>query len=65
MEGFAAGLYADPQVMAQDQKIARIFGVLFILTFITSIGALALFQSVLDDPALVHRRRREGEPDLA
>ena len=37
--------------MAQDQKIARIFGVLFILTFITSIGALALFQSVLDDPA--------------
>ena len=37
--------------MAEDQKIARIFGVLFIITFITSIAALALFQSVLDDPA--------------
>jgi hypothetical protein len=34
-----------------DQRVARIFGVLFIVTFITSIGALALFQSVLDDPA--------------
>jgi Domain of unknown function (DUF4386) len=30
---------------------ARIFGVLFIITFITSIGALILFQPVLDDPA--------------
>lgn len=37
--------------MAEDQRNARIFGVLFIITFITSIGALALFQSVLDDPA--------------
>ena len=37
--------------MAEDQRIARIFGVLFIITFITSIAALALFQSVLDDPA--------------
>src|ERR671919_2032470 len=37
--------------MADDQRNARIFGVLFIITFITSIGALALFQSVLDDPA--------------
>jgi hypothetical protein len=36
--------------MEQDQRLARIFGVLFIITFITSIGALALFQSVLDDP---------------
>jgi Domain of unknown function (DUF4386) len=35
----------------QDQRHARIFGVLFIITFITSIAALALFQSVLDDPA--------------
>jgi Domain of unknown function (DUF4386) len=34
-----------------DQRTARIFGVLFIITFITSILALALFQSVLDDPA--------------
>ena len=37
--------------MAEDQRAARIFGLLFILTFITSIAALALFQSVLDDPA--------------
>ena len=37
--------------MAEDQRAGRIFGVLFILTFITSIAALALFQSVLDDPA--------------
>ena len=37
--------------MAEDQRDARIFGVLFIITFITSIAALALFQSVLDDPA--------------
>ena len=37
--------------MAEDQRDARIFGVLFIITFITSIGALALFQPVLDDPA--------------
>jgi Domain of unknown function (DUF4386) len=37
--------------MAEDQRTARIFGVLFIITFITSISAIALFQPVLDDPA--------------
>ena len=37
--------------MAEDQRNARIFGVLFIITFVTSIPALALFQPVLDDPA--------------
>ncbi len=37
--------------MAEDQLNARIFGVLFLVTYVTSIGALALFQSVLDDPA--------------
>ena len=37
--------------MAEDQRRARIFGVLFIVTFITSIAALALFQSGLADPA--------------
>jgi hypothetical protein len=36
--------------MEDDQRHARIFGVLFIITFITSIAALALFQPVLDDP---------------
>jgi hypothetical protein len=37
--------------MAEDQRKARIFGVLFIITFLTSIPAVALFQPVLDDPA--------------
>ena len=37
--------------MDDDQRHGRIFGLLFIVTFITSICALALFQSVLDDPA--------------
>jgi hypothetical protein len=37
--------------MADDQRHGRIFGLLFIATFITSISALALFQPVLDDPA--------------
>src|SRR4029450_9366088 len=39
------------QRVAEDQRDTRIFGVVFIITFITSIAALALFQSVLDDPA--------------
>jgi hypothetical protein len=34
-----------------NQKIARVTGVLFLITFITSIPALYLFQPVLDDPA--------------
>ena len=37
--------------MAEDQRNARIFGVLFLITFVTSIPALALYQPVLDDPA--------------
>ena len=37
--------------MEADQRNARIFGVLFIITFITSIPALWLYQPVLDDPA--------------
>jgi len=37
--------------MNDDQTLARIFGVLFIITFLTSITALALYQSVHDDPA--------------
>jgi hypothetical protein len=37
--------------MNDDQRRARIFGVLFLITFLTSIPALALFQPVLDDPA--------------
>ena len=34
-----------------SQTIARIFGALYLLTFVTSIAALLLFQPVLDDPA--------------
>ena len=37
--------------MADDQRHGRIFGVLFIITFITSIVRSRLFQPVLDDPA--------------
>ena len=37
--------------MSSDQRAARIFGVLFLITFVTSISALASFQPVLDDPA--------------
>jgi hypothetical protein len=37
--------------MADDQRQARLFGVLFILTYVTSISAVLLFQPVLDDPA--------------
>ena len=36
--------------MDSDQRAARIAGILFLATFVTSIGALALFQPVLDDP---------------
>ena len=37
--------------MQDDQRHARIFGVLFIITFLTSIPAYLIFESVLDDPA--------------
>jgi Domain of unknown function (DUF4386) len=37
--------------MDSDQRAARITGVLFLITFVTSIPALALYQPVLDDPA--------------
>ena len=37
--------------MAEDQRNARIFGVLYLITFLASIPALALYQPVLDDPA--------------
>ena len=36
--------------MALDQKRARWFGVLYLITFATSIPALLLYQPVLDDP---------------
>jgi hypothetical protein len=36
--------------MARDQESARVFGVLYLITFVTSIPALLLYQPVLDDP---------------
>ncbi len=36
--------------MSLDQKRARVFGVLFLITFATSIPALFLYESVLRDP---------------
>jgi hypothetical protein len=36
--------------VSADQKRARWFGVLYLITFVTSIPALWLFQPVLDDP---------------
>src|SRR5919199_3295037 len=36
--------------MSLDQKRARWFGVLYLITFVTSIPALALYQPALDDP---------------
>lgn len=36
--------------MSNDQKRARWFGVLYLITFATSIPALLLYQPVLDDP---------------
>jgi hypothetical protein len=36
--------------VTSDQKRARAFGVLFLITFATSIPALLLYQPVLDDP---------------
>ena len=36
--------------MSRDQKRARIFGVLFLITYVTSIPALLLYESVLRDP---------------
>jgi hypothetical protein len=37
--------------VSSDQRAARIFGVLFLITYVTSISAVLLFQPVLDDPA--------------
>src|SRR5919202_1770455 len=36
--------------MSLDQKRARVFGVLYLITYVTSIPALVLYQPLLDDP---------------
>lgn len=41
----------DTDRTADDRRVALAAGVLFLITFLTSIPALALFQPVLDDPA--------------
>lgn len=41
----------QPTGAVDDQGRARVFGVLFVLTFLTSIPAALLFQPVLNDPA--------------
>lgn len=41
------------QPLVEPQRAARIVGVLFLLTFVTSIGAYALYGSVLDDQSWV------------
>jgi Domain of unknown function (DUF4386) len=53
LDGRVAGLDGSRgcQGINEDQRSARIFGVLFIITFITSLSAVGLFQPVLDDPA--------------
>src|SRR4051794_28789588 len=51
--GNRSGAIAGERVRAGmnlDQKRARVFGVLYLITFVTSIPALALYQPVLDDP---------------
>jgi hypothetical protein len=43
----------SPSLTTSDQRAARIVGVLFLLTFVTSIGAFALYGSILDDTGWV------------
>jgi Domain of unknown function (DUF4386) len=45
-----AAVSQEPDVTS-DRRISLAFGVLFLITFATSIGALLLFQPALDDPA--------------
>jgi Domain of unknown function (DUF4386) len=40
----------EGSAVSLDQKRARVFGVLFLITFVTSIPALLLYQPVLDHP---------------
>jgi hypothetical protein len=47
--------------MESDQRAARIFGALFILTFITSIAGLLLYGPVLDDEDYIVNGSADGE----
>ena len=43
--------YDRPVSPEESRRIARTFGVLYLITFATSIPALVLYQPVLDNPA--------------
>ncbi len=47
--------------MAHIRRALECSGVLFLITFATSIPALLLFQPILEDPVGLHRRRRERQ----
>ena len=47
-----------------DQKRARWFGVLYLITFVTSIPALVLYEPALRHPVAFHRGRGERQQDL-
>lgn len=47
----AASERVPKESMSDDQRSARLFGVLFIITFVTSIPAWLLFATAVDDPA--------------
>ncbi|HEX5620030.1 MAG TPA: DUF4386 domain-containing protein [Solirubrobacteraceae bacterium] len=49
MAGTAAAPTLDPATYAAHQRTARIFGVLFALTFVTSIAAVVLYDPILND----------------
>jgi hypothetical protein len=42
--------YDRPVPPEESRRISRTFGVLYLITFVTSIAALWLYQPVLDDP---------------
>lgn len=44
---------SSPEQSPQQRRIARIVGVLFIITFVTSIPALLLYDPVLNDPKFI------------
>jgi len=43
--------YDRPVSHEESRRIAVVFGALYLITFVTSIAAVALYQPVLDDPA--------------
>jgi len=50
--------------MSSDQKAARIFGALFLLTFVTSIAGALLYGPVLDHKAYIVNGSADGQIEL-